>query len=1664
MSRNASARSLLQNKIANSKGAYNPRTGKLKEDEEEYIPKNQKEKAAEKSAPSLRSQGQSVEVVKDTGMGKTLRKLLEKQKQTKATRKEMNAVGKELRKNGKTDFASYQAAAQKQAELQKELPGASFVAGLLNSMGGDLAKITAKASGNEQVQREWGKTLNQLEETQEANRGAGMAGAMAGELAKAGAGYMTIGKAAEKAALTGAEKMLGGKALSKGGEIATRLIGQQTADTAVNTPITIAAGLAEGKEKDDIARNIGKQMALDAAFNVGLEGLGAGVKAMQGMRTAKPEKKAAETVVEMAEKTKKTPKIKASETISQKKAEKPEVKTAGKTLIPEEELPETLLQEYRNLTDPEWVNGYLAANYHPMETAPEVYTAVLKQIDDRRVSLEEMLGKTTKREIDTEKRINSEAIRELKKLLSLSGKENNAETAKLLRMATMEGRTGRISKETRDKIFNGLFDIGGVSNKADIDKELKAHLRSLKLRISAQDASSIPDFNQWRKGTFGKIGSVGVDHRGNVDQVWIELHEKWPHIFPDDITNPADQLEHIKAVADDLKYREIPLEEAVGAEGKAEMRAEFDTYMDNLETAMYKLTKYTNDRVERQLRGLALEGVPMDYSTLSTSDVKWLYDQRYDLEKEAQRVRRTRNLREGDKLALRKLLLGEIDEATARKNAGIYASDLMDVYHADAPLHKLNQTIQGYKKYANEQQYKDIGELVGDLPIRNGEKNGWRDLAPLRMARETQERILDMIAPTKEQAKQLKEYLFDPIHANERDRTLFKNDFIDRLKNLKISTKNDIDLNIPGKGAVKTSESGLVQWLGEKRYQLRKMERMRKQPSMQEIDEMNTLRQEIKGAELAVSKEQLKKIDAAILEMQEIYKEIHPKINEALIRNGYEPVGYIEGYFPHMSFDDPNNIMEAAAQKLGFDFASKELPMDIAGRTETFRPGKKWAGNLLTREGKETDYDALRAFDLYIDNISDVIYHTDDIKRLRAYEDYMRYTLSDDGIKERVDAVRNNVDLNEAEKASQIDEIYEGVQNHSLQNYVSNIRTYTDLLAGKKHKIDRVLETEMFGRKVYKVVSEIENRVAGNMVAGNIGSALTNFIPITQGMSSMSPKSNLQGLKEALEYMSKGEMDELTKKSAFLTTREGSDLLYKTGMRKISDVAGKPMEWADKFSTQAVWRSRYYDNMAKGMTEDAAIKNADQFARNLFAGRSKGAMPTAFSAKALKPLTMFQLEVNNQISYLMKDLPKETGKDVRKIMQAYGGIIIGAYIYNDVYEKMTGRRSALDPFGIANEAIGDLTGRQVRNTLDILGDALAGEEVQLTEKTEKQKPSKALASLTEEIGGNVPFVGGLLFDGGRIPMQSAVPSGTKVLGAIGDMAIGDATAEKGMQTIGKELLKPATYLVPPVAGGQIKKTAQGLATMAKGGSYTQTNDGAELQFPVDQESPAQWAKAGLFGKWATEGGKGYLEKDQSLGTNQTQTYEKLVAAGAKNTAAFEAINRVRRETKAKEQRSAIRSSLLTDEQKAILFYDFSASDRDKEILDYFDGKTSMAAAADCISRINDYDGTSPKRNVLKNADLSDENKEYIYLQKIVQKDSREKEQAKIVALRQAGVGMDDYLKIKNKYAQVDGGDMKTKEKAADMSQWLIEEGFTWQQQAAIKEQFAFWGMYKQKYK
>ena len=1815
---------------------------------------------AEKSASSLRSGGQPVEVVRDTGAKDAVKNLLEKHKKSRAIRKEMQSIGQDLRKNKSTDLAAYRKVAQKQAELQKKLPGAAFTAGLLEGMGGNTKDAAVKLIRNDALTKQNDAMQALFQQTQNNHKGMAAAGKLTGEFAKAGAGYMTIGKAAEEATIKGASalgrkmtastapdiaqkaaaKILLNPKNAKAARVAAGLLGQQAADTMVNTPMTIAAGIGEGKNKKEFLKDIGKQEATDAAFNVGIAALGAGAK-KAGQAFEKASKKGPiagidfekmkyerapvdenlvafkqgvdngtvgkwqsydlkapteRAVKEISEKTgvnikgfgmsikpnelthienrhgvhgkadnsmadvkdigkiqyvldhydrieptgefssayknsdntpaqmiifdkringtyyvveavpdNKNKKLQVVSAYKTKKREGYQVSDAklpptdgqtalelpsdnsiskngsnvkkkgvsGKKLLSADEIPEKIRQEYENWNNPDYMGEKLREISEKYGGDSQQFEAEVKKITGRMQELEDMLGIRTQRVKDTEKKIQTGAVKEMKKILSLSGKGETEETKKLLQTAVLEGRTGKISEQTRERIFTELFDRGRISNRADIDKDLKNHLKGLTLKISRQDASNIPDFKQWRKGTFGKIRSVGVGEKGNIDSVWMELHEKWPQLFSEEITNPAEQLLKIKEVADEMTYREIPLAETIDSGARDGLKAEFDSAMDRLQTELQKLTAYTNDRAAVQKRKLMQEGIPLqvDYNKMSTKEMKELYNQRYQYKKAADKVRSRKNLTGGDKALLDKLHRGELDAETARKYAGLNGDDLIEVYNAEKPLYATDQMIREYKKQANSRFDGDFSDIMGDIPIQSEGKKGWRDLSPLRLMRETQERILDMVAPTKVQAGRLKQTLFDPIHANERDRTLFKNAFIDRLKQTDISTKNNIPIKLPNGENVKTSESALVQWLGENRYQLRQMERKKGRATVEEIANEQELRRQIAHIEKSLSKEQLQRIDNGIAEFTEIYKEIHPKINEALIRNGYEPVGYIEGYFPHMNFDDPNNVVEAMAKKLGFDFSSKELPMDIAGRTETFRPGKKWAGNLLTRTGTETDYDALRAFDQYIDNISDVIYHTDDIKRLRSYEDYMRYTLSDEGIRARVDAVKNNMDLTAAEKEKRIDEIYEGVQNHSLQNYVSNIRAYTDLLAGKKHKVDRILETEVFGRKVYKAVNAIENRVAGNMVAGNIGSALTNFIPITQGMSNMSIGSNLRGLKESLVNMTKGEMDELTKKSTFLATREGSEQLYKSTMQKISEAGGNwnPLQWmeaADKFTTQAVWRSRYYDNLKKGMEETAAIQNADDFARGLFAGRSKGAMPTMFSSKTLKPLTMFQLEVNNQISYLMKDIPKEAQGSVAKMMKAYGGLIIGAYIYNDVYEKLTGRRSALDPFSTANQAIGDLTGTQVRNTLDILEDAAKGNGVQLTERVEQKKPSEALENVLGDIGGNMPFVGGLLFDGGRIPVQSALPSVTTIAGAFGDAASGDDTKEKARQTIKQELEKPLWYLGMPIAGGQVRKTVKGLDLMQKGGSYTQTNKGEKLQFAVDQDKKTNWMQAALFGKWATPEAQAHMEKNRTLSEKSTETYEKLRQAGAKNTTAFESINKMNREDKGRDKRRAIRSAPLSAEQKAILYRSIlSDKQKDKEILDYFSWTNSMGEVADYLMRAADYKDNAAKKAALQDAKISDDEKEYIYMEKFVQDESKEKEQSRIRTLRETGIGMNDYLKIRTEYGQLyNEKGMKGKEKQYALVDLMNELGLTAAQQAKVKELFLFGGGFTTKWK
>lgn len=1848
---------------------------------------------AEKSAASLRSGGQPVEVVRDTGAKDAVKNLLEKHKKSRAIRKEMQSIGQDLRKNKSTDLAAYRRVAQKQAELQKKLPGAAFTAGLLEGMGGNSKDAAVKLIGNDALTKQNEAMQELFKQTQSNHKGMAAAGRLTGEFAKAGAGYMTIGKAAEKAVLKGASALGGRMAAStapdiaqqaaakillnpknaKAARVAAGLLGQQAADTMVNTPMTIAAGVADGKSRREIAKDIGKQEATDAAFNVGLAALGAGAKKVGDVLEPRL---AAKRIPKQIEKSM-TGKMLSSEHI--KLGKTPEIlkkygMIEGEMLMPQGVVPKVaypagyqqalakgtgmsenqikklqghdlgfevirqIPEKMRNpiailksdtqegsivvLTDmvdkynqpiivpikvdqkgysefasvipsmygrkgftefmekqgkkgnilywnkkknlqhfpgngvqfPEpysdadpmlriaqrkgIVNAEELKNIqkgHKLQAAEgakeadaagatlhtareetiqaaaesmaenrnvlaermtkaerqkmeaelaqlnsaEYRNAKLKEIDEktggdpkaireatrafeeRKQELTKLL--TTQETLRTEKGILRDVADEVSSIFNLQGKRSRQQISDALQQVMLEAKEGSISEKTRNELFEQLFRISGESKTGTYG--LKKKLREKKLLLGVDAAADIADITTWNHKMKGVLGKIKIGRDTNITPFYNELRRDFPAYFPEGIDNEAEQLWQIRKIAEKLKGN-------IGLE-KSDYQANFNRALDRLTDTMAVKKAYGEkvaakaDAVHSNLLG------KIDYGKVTTDEVQGWHKERYRLQKAAERQKNA-DLSEMEKNVLRDMLDGNVPEVQAQKYLGPRYALVKQQYDIQKPLHDVEEKIIEHKRFVAAKRHKEAAEVIGDIHLKEGAEEGWKDKAiALGYGRETQERNLYDIAPNEKKAKEIIDWAFTPIHENERKRVLMINDSAQALEKLKIDTRNNLNIQLPEVDKKKISESALVQYLGEKEFALRQA-----QASGAPAESYAELQKEIANIREQLRPEQQERIDKGIVFLQKAYKKLHGMVNEVLIRNGFDPIGYIDGYFPHMNFDDPKDPLLQMAQAMGIDVAAKELPMDIAGRTETFRPRKRWSGNLLERKGTQTDYDALRAFDQYMETVSDVIYHTDDIGRIRSMAEYFRYNLSDEGIKKQIDELRKKKPKTEEELEEIKDQIAkkyaDGDKNRKMQNYVNNLELYANLLAGKKHDLDRALEKHGTGRSYYRVIDNISNKVAGNMVAGNIGSALTNLIPATQSMARMSIGSNLRGLKESLVNMAKSDMDELTRRSAFLATRGGTERTYKNWLQKLQETGGNlnPLQWmeaADKFTTQAVWRSRYYDNLKKGMTEDAAIQAADEFARGLFAGRSKGAMPTIFHSKAIfiKPLTMFQLEVNNQLSHIIKDIPREEQKNAVGMFRAYMGIAIGAYIYNDLYEKMTGRRSALDPIGIAREAYGDATGETLRNTLDILGDAISGNGVQLTEKREKKAPSAVIEGTAEEIGGNIPFIGGVVFGGGRTPLQSAQPHPLSFIGHIADAEAGEERKEKATAEILRETAIPvATYLNPFVGGGQVRKTLQGINMMRKGGSYTQTNKGEKLQFAVDQDKKTNWLQAALFGKWAVPEAQAHMEKNRTLNEKSTETYEKLRQAGAKNTTAFESINKMNREDKGRDKRRAIRSAPLSAEQKAILYRSILKDDqKDKEILDYFSWTNSMGEVADYLMRAADYKSDTPKKAALQDAKISDDEKEYIYMEKFVQKDSKEKERSKIRTLREAGIGMNDYLKIRMEYGELyNDKSKKNLEKQYIMADLMNELGLTAAQQAEVKKLFKFGGGYTTEWK
>lgn len=890
------------------------------------------------------------------------------------------------------------------------------------------------------------------------------------------------------------------------------------------------------------------------------------------------------------------------------------------------------------------------------------------------------------------------------------------------------------------------------------------------------------------------------------------------------------------------------------------------------------------------------------------SELRGQYELAQPVRRQLEKFKNNHPLSDKDNSLLQGALL---NGATDKFSQADDPAAVMHMYQLTQEEQRLMQPLREYAQARRDTLSLSAEEMADAIAEKAKDKR-----IPGAYSRETMERnSYDIFGKENRQyAETLNEQYFTPVHKAVADRTQYINTVKDRIAKLNLSKH----------------ESALVQMMLE--------------------GENGAAADYIAAKKIKVTSKLQERVANGVAEFRAIYDDMYNKLCDTLIANGmWDSVpGYLKDYAPHFTVDKPDTKLARVLYKFGIKPDSTlNLPTPIAGITDDRNPGKKWFGNLLHRNGELTEFDAVAGFDRYVETAGDVIFLTDSIQNLRTLEDAIRYRLSDDGTRQKINEIRKDRTLDPLERHQQTQDVYDKNvddtkklldQKHAgMGGYVANLHEYINNLAGKKARADRGWE-EMLGRQMYNVAKNVEGRVAANMIALNPGSWITNFIPLTQAAGEVSTPNLLRAAYDTVKSAIRD--DGFTDGSVFLTNREGTQMLDRTLTRKVSDLAGMPMEAIDHFTANIVTRGKYLQNIADGMTVNQAFENADAFASNLMADRSKGAQPTAFNAvnPIRKMFTMFQLEVNNQLSYLAKDLPRAK-QNKAALAWSYTKIFAGAYLFNQVYHQLTGRDSALDPIGMIVDAFG------------------------LDDDDDKDKKKKSGVDIALDLGENIaeqiPFVGGLL-GGGRVPISSAFPD----FGKLKEEYENGYDNKRIALDAAKSAANSAAYLLLPFGGGAVKKTLEGAATVYAGGSYSLDKNGEKiLQFPQYGQSPRDWAQAMLFGKSSLPGAQEWADDDyQSLNADETKAFDELrqhmnwFKDENGNTidnseAVFAAIKAMRAITdEMKEKYPDDYTAIAAGKKREMLFNDNDLNEIQKKYLDRELISSSVGASGDYSSR------------------------------------------------------------------------------------------------------------------
>lgn len=649
----------------------------------------------------------------------------------------------------------------------------------------------------------------------------------------------------------------------------------------------------------------------------------------------------------------------------------------------------------------------------------------------------------------------------------------------------------------------------------------------------------------------------------------------------------------------------------------------------------------------------------------------------------------------------------------------------------------------------------------------------------------------------------------------------------------------------------------------------------------------------------------VEKCRAAVTVFRACYNLYYDAINEFLVMHGYKPIGFQKNYMPRLQKEADVSALRERLNALGIETEEvTELPAEIAGRTETFKPGKKYNPffeHRTSKENKNVQYDALGGFDSYITYLSEVLYHTDDIQKLRTLAGALRERYASGAVSKNIAELKEQLyspdpDKSFADIEAKLTAAYDEVKlNNYFGTYATWLDDYTNNIAGKQSSFDRAFEYNI-GRKTLNLGKRLNNTYSAAVIVGNLSSAFNQTVQLPFALTECGIRNMTRAFVDMLPGSDRlNKTAEFDKKSTFLAGKRGVDYASERAWNeKVTAAGGKFFEAVDMAVTRLILRAKYYQvtEANPNIGFDAAVREADRYISAMVGNRMKGSKPMLFNQKNVitRTLTAFQLEQLNFVEYVARDVPAKyrayykahgTHATVRKIARELLSALINVFVFNRLAELLYGQTPAAgDALGILVDSLGagwNLTGNDFLLTLaDDLCRTMTGERKLGTRERSDFLAQNALSEFGGEVGDDVPLVNNILAMLGVTNSKLPLPQ----VKAVTKAASGDFKGAAAQ--IPSDL---ATW-VP--FGSQVKKTARGVKLIADKGMYSSSG---KLMFASDINV---WdsIRAVLFGPTANEEYRESFFGGRYLSAEETELWQQMRAAGGKPEESFNALQDV----------------------------------------------------------------------------------------------------------------------------------------------------------------------------